>query len=166
MPYFSFFFLTFFLKNINFAWDIPQKVASRACLFSGCFSTSFLKNINFAWDIPSKLRFKMRAVFSTFFTREHGISSFTSMPGPKLTCRLAKKINMFDATKMQNRAGVQARRLFSGYFNSQKNYKKMCSFLYNFGGIQLKKYASRAGATQISKNGHKKIISFFRVEAS
>ena len=48
----------------------------------------------------------------------------------------------------------------------KKKEKKMCPFRYHFGGTRLKKCASRVGATQIRKNGHKQIISFYRVEAS
>ena len=43
------------------------------------------------------------------------------------TCRLSEKINISDATKLQDRAVVQARRLFSRYFNSEK--KKVISDL-------------------------------------
>ena len=141
-------------------------MSSRACLFSELFSTCFLENINFASDIPSKQRFKMRALFLIDFTRKHGYSSFTCTPGPKQVCRLPRKINMFDANKMQDRVLVQARSRFSRYSYSKKKEKKMCPFRYHFGGTRLKKCASRVGATQIRKNGHKQIISFYRVEAS
>mgnify|MGYP006906296471 CR=1 FL=1 len=143
----------------------PQSVLSSLPVFGIVFNVFFGKH-QFRMGHPFKTEVQDARIFLIDFTRKHGYSSFTCTPGPKQVCRLPRKINMFDANKMQDRVLVQARSRFSRYSYSKKKEKKMCPFRYHFGGTRLKKYASRVGATQIRKNGHKQIISFYRVEAS
>ena len=58
-------------KTVHFSWDILHKLTFSARLNFACFSNVFLKNIDFAWDIPSTLRFRTRVISFLTFTKKH-----------------------------------------------------------------------------------------------
>ena len=91
------------------------------------------------------------------------VSSFTSMPAPKWTPRLSQQINSFDATKLQDRALVQATRRFSRCSNSAKRDDLLVTIFANLRGVCTRRMFFQSGASEMVPKWTHFLFFFLRV---
>ena len=98
-------------------------------IFSYLFHSCSCKNMHFAWDIPQKLASLIFFRFFTFAWQKHENWALACMPGPKWDFRLFEKINILHASKSENWALACTRAPFlRSLKHARKAWKKVSIF--------------------------------------